>query len=72
MVKACSIVPNEQPGHRASSKVAHSKVASSKVASSKVAHSTLKEKIFSENVPFLQMSPCMVPGPSSHITSFTS
>ena len=57
MVKARSIIPNEQPGYK---------------ASSKVAHSTLKEKTFSENVPFLQMSLCIVPGPSSHITSFTS
>ena len=42
MLKACSIVPNEQPGYK---------------ASSKMAHSTLKVKTFSENVPFLQMSP---------------
>ena len=57
MLKACSIVPNEQPGYK---------------ASTKVAHNTLKVKTFSENVPFLQMSLCIVPGPLSHITSFTS
>ena len=57
MLKARSIVPNEQPGYK---------------ASSKMAHSTLNVKIFSEDVPFLQMPLCMVPGPSSHITSFTS
>ena len=57
MLKARSIVSNERPGYE---------------ASSKMAHSTLKVKTFSENVPFLQMSLCIVPGPSSHITSFTS